>query len=201
MPKPRRVTLERSLCAVAGATLTALVASDSRAADSDAEPAMRNHFLFGGGVATTFFQGGTDGYFTEKGVAQSYGRVAYSYYLLRGLDVGGDLHFFTGYELLPAVSIRGYLPLGADDAVELGLSGHLGMLILERSPRTWLGWSTSAGPDVRVWISETVAVQLSGEAAYGTGSSSGRHEVPSDSFVKNDLFLALGGSLSLVWRH
>jgi len=175
-----------------------LLASESRAAEDVPEQPSHHRISMGAGGAVTYLQAGIDGHYTDS-YPRGSGRFAYAYRVVRGLELGGDLAFYTSPVVLPAASVRGYIPIGAGDAVELGLSGHVGMFIYPYLSHTWLGWSAWAGPDVRVWVSDAIAVQASGEAVLGSGSTPHDHNDPAEVYISDAFFAALGGSLSIVW--
>jgi hypothetical protein len=88
--------------------------------------------------------------------------------------------------------------IGSRDPVEAGDTAHVGGMIVFGSSHTWVGWSVTAGPDVHVWMSDDIGVQLSGEATMGAGYTS--KDGPENAYFNDAMFLVLGGSVGLLWR-
>lgn len=195
----RSFHLERTLCALAVATATFLAGSKSRAADTAAEEPAKHRIFLGAGPSAAYFQGGMDGHMERSGVFAS-GWAGYAYRIVRRLELGADVTVFPGEysAVFPGARIRGYLPVGSGDPVEIGLSGRVALSVLSTSSYTWIGYALSAGPDVRFWLSDDVGLELSGEATAGGGSTSAPES--SDYHSKSAGFVSLGGSASVLFR-
>lgn len=161
-----------------------------------------NRIGLGGGVGISYLQAGSDGHLTD-GYPRGGLRGSYAYRAVRHLEVGGLLdvlpasHYTVGSILVPAGSVRGYVPFGARDSIELGFRLELGLFALTSSRHTWVGPNFAGGPDVRVWLNRVVAVELMAEGVFAEGQPTGG--LP-DSYVSNAVFLKVGGVFSLLWR-
>ena len=128
---------ERILQFSAVLSLTVFFASESRATEGPTEPPKsevarlsRHRLSFGGGAAATYVTYGKDGYYQYTDGVAAIVRAGYAYRLVRGLEVGAGLGFYTDSLVFPAASVRAYLPLGNSDAVELGVWARPGMLLM-----------------------------------------------------------------------
>jgi hypothetical protein len=160
--------------------------SATAAADAPpkADPDAQGHRISGSlSPSLLFFELGGDGHLQEKMAIGLSSRLAYSYRLVRGFELGADVSYWflprsdrLAYGvLLPALALRPYLPLGADDRVELGIDVHAGAVIIGAMPGigTWTGWGVSGGPDVRAWLWPNWALELGVEISIGSGHNSG----------------------------
>jgi hypothetical protein len=127
-------------------------------------------------------------------------RGAYSYRMVTGLELGGDVGYWKGPHskgFMTTFRVRPYVPLKRD--VELAANFAFGVFMRPQSigtPRGWIGDAWSIGPEVRVWISQGVGVGGSIEASEGCvrGSPSSFGATPRDCFV------AVGVALGVVGR-
>jgi hypothetical protein len=191
---------------VAAATLFAV---ESSAADrDDAQPtaslpsvaATHKHRLtLGGGYETAIFNAGIDGHYNDS-FDRPNANFGYAYRGLRGAEMGVGVSNHSGSVWLLAPSIRGYIPIGSGDPVELGLSLRPSFMVASHFDHTWTGFALSAGPDVRVWVSDEIGLQLSGEGAVGGADTKRSRDNPNETYLSGSMFAMLGGSLSLVWR-
>jgi hypothetical protein len=191
----------RWLSIAAGFVAGALVASKSRAEDCAPEGRLQHRVALGAGYAAVYLNAGTDGHYTIEG-PRANGQLGYRYSPERGLEVGADFVLFSSPApvLLPAAMIGGHLPIGPRDVVEIGLSWHLGMMIVPYRSRTSTGWGTWAGIDVRVWATERFGVQIGGQAFAGKGSKPSAEDVQADPYLGTLGFLSAGGALSALMR-
>jgi hypothetical protein len=143
---------------------------------------------------------GSDGRDRDKS-PRAGARVLYAYRPVRGFEVGADLGFLVGKEVgvvvLPAGTARGFVGIGARDPVELGGTAHVGAMVLAGSSNTWMGWAVTAGPNVRIWVSDDIALQLAGEATLAVGYTS---QSADDPYATDAEFLMLAGSAGILWR-
>src|SRR5882724_4611329 len=127
LPHGAFMNFGRWLGFLAPLALTAAVASESRAAESEMlqpkvaptqgehaqveveppqlEPPSHHRLTFGAGFANTYFQGGIDGHYGDK-LQRGSGHVGYAYRFARGFEFGADVAFYTGFVVLPAASVR-----------------------------------------------------------------------------------------------
>ena len=173
-----------------------LVVADARAEECTPETRRAHRLSLGAGYSGVYFNGGTDGYYNVEGQRPS-GHLGYAYSPERGLEVGADLVIFSGPIFLPAGMIRGYVSIGARDIVELGLSWHVGALVASSGSRTWTGWGTWLGVDVRVWATERVGFQLAGHALVARGKKPTDDSSPPNPYLGDLGVLAAGGILSV----
>jgi hypothetical protein len=175
--------------------------AEAHAADCPPEERLRHRFAAGGGVAATYFNGGQDGHFHEE-VPRGSAQLGYAYSPERGLEGGADVVVFNGPVILAGGTLRGYVPIGARDIVELGIGAHFGFHLVRygSAPTTWTGWGAWAGPDVRVWATERFGFQLAGQAFVGWGSTSldgNRNEY----LQEKSAFIGLGGAFSVLLKN
>jgi hypothetical protein len=181
---------------------TFLVGSESQATDAGAEQPGKHRIFAGVGDSAVWFRGGHDGHMEESGLRLS-GSAGYAYQFVRRLELGGDVTVFPGrYSyVLPGVRVRGYLPIGSGDPVEIGLSGRIAVSVMSNLSYTWVGFGYSLGPDVRVWLSNNVGLQVSGEASANGGSTSGENtQEYYDYHTERAGLFFIGGSLSVLFR-
>jgi hypothetical protein len=184
-----------------GALTGALWASEVQAGDCPPEEPLRHRVALGGGAAATYFNGGQDGHYHEE-VWRGGAQVGYGYIVERGLEVGADLVVFNGPVILAGGTIRGYVPLGAHDVVELGLGLHVGLHVVSPSSTTWTGWGAWAGPDVRVWPTERFGFLLAGQAFVAQGTTSRDPQNPSHTYLnEKSAFLGLGAAFAVLMRN
>jgi hypothetical protein len=201
------MTLLRSVPFFATLAVTTLFAIEGAAADRDYAQTMatpsaieqthKHRFVLGGGYEKSYFSGGIDGHYDDK-LSLPSGHLGYAYRAVKGLEVGGDASFHSGMVLLLAPSVRGYLSIGEGDPVEVGLTARPSFLIAWGYSRTWTGPALSLGPDVRIWMSDNVGLDLAGEAIAGGGST---EKEPDNPYLRDAAFLAWGGSVSFVFRN
>ena len=104
-------------------------------------------------------------------------RAAYTYRLVKGFEFGGNLSYWTSEgsginAFLPSAHIRPFIPIA--DVVEIGLTARAGVCIWPQSGQgtgAWVGPALSAGPDVRVWLTRDLGLEIAGDVtiAGGTG--------------------------------
>ena len=175
----------------------ALVVSTSRAEDCAPETRLPHRVAVGAGYSGVYFNGGSDGHNQREGPLGS-GQAGYAYSPERGLEVGADVVVFSGPIFLTAATLRGYVPIGARDVVELGLSGHFGLMTVRYAGRTSVGLGIWGGVDVRVWVTERFGLQAAGQGFVAKGETP-RHD--SNAHINDAALLALGGSLSVLMRN
>jgi hypothetical protein len=167
-----------------------LVASTVGAEEREAERKQPHRLSLGGGLAAAYFSRCREGRCggDEKGI-QGSAVVGYGYQVARSIELGGNVTLFSGCPVcvLPTASVRGYTAFGVDDVVELGLNGRLGMFVALHESGPFVGLGMSLGPDIRVWVSDHLGMQISGEGTLGGSDGA--------------VLLALGGSLAAVWRN
>lgn len=173
----------------------------------------RLRLALGGGVATTFVD--DDGHWKDSGVTWSLS-AGYAYRALPHLELQAGLSL-SGFfypdptELrqtivLPRFGVRPYL--GAK-SVEVGLGVGIGAYVLVLSnappasgppeagrPLGYLGFHVYFAPDVRVWVSRRVALEIGVEGVFGRAndqSSMGGWYLRRDSMLVSG-----GGSVGVV---
>jgi hypothetical protein len=115
-------------------------------------------------------------------VAESLGslRAGYAYRLLSFFEAGADLSYWTTMSrssiqaAIPSAVIRPFLPFGS--RVEVGVTGRAGVLLWPQTgvgTGAWIGPAFSGGPDVRVWIDDSVGLLVSGDATIASGTGPG----------------------------
>jgi hypothetical protein len=202
------MTLLRSVPFLGSLAVATLFAIESSAADRETapttpsptaiEPTHKHRLVLGAGYENSWFHGGADGHYDDT-FSRPGGHVGYAYRFVKGFELGGDVSFHSGMVILLAPSIRGYFTIGSGDPVEVGFTARPSLLVASGYSHTWIGPALSFGPDVRVWVSDDIGLQLSGEALGGHGSTD---KSPDEVYLHDDAgFLAYGGSLSIVWRN
>lgn len=185
-----RILIERFSFAFAGPfaciqALSLLLPAPARAgeaADGSVEPgptvAERRHRVsFSLGYAAVDGNKDIEG---DHRIARNAGnlRAGYAYRPLAWFEAGADLAYWTTatssaiQAAIPSLVIRPFVPIG--EHVEIGLSGRVGAVLWPQTDAgtgVWIGPAFSAGPDVRVWITDVVGLTLGGDvtAAHGTG--------------------------------
>ena len=157
-------------------TALLLLLTGPRASRADGSAEKDHRLAFGGGYAPLSYASSqnVDDEARRNKNPTGHVRVGYTYRAVRGLEVGGAVTTaFTGFGalLMPAGSLGGFVTFGEQTAVELGTAVRLGALMAPS--RMDLGWSLSAGPEVRVWPTPSVGFVLGGSASLAKASSNG----------------------------
>lgn len=162
----------------------------------------RHRLMFGGGVAHSSYAAGYGFYTDKEGATKSAVHLGYAYRPVRGFELGGEVRLIGAVDVfLPSLTVRGFGAVAGEHA-ELGLSARPGMMVLHVVTRgdqadTWVGPAIAFGPDLRVWPSRNIGVQLSADVTFGTGV--GSHD-PRGERSDSVFFSALGASLAIVLR-
>lgn len=191
--------------------MTAVVAvivlvARSASADTD-DPRHRVGVATSLGPSLMFTALGGDGRYQEKWAFGLALRLAYGYRLVRGFEIGANASYWylpredveSSYEVfMPALALRPYLPLGTNDAVELGFDVHAGGAFIHITPSrgTWTGFAAAGGPDARVWLGSRYALQVGLELAIASGHNPEPQSFQNESGAAG----ALGFWLSLLAR-
>ena len=137
----------------------------------------------------------------QQGTKQEFPfRGAYAYRVLTGLELGGGVGYWGGpytKGFMPTFRVRPYL--SPSDDVELGAHVAVGMFLRPSgagTPRGWLGEAWSIGPDVTVWLSRGVGMEVAIDASEGCV----RGAPSSFGVTVPDCFVAIGLELGVVGR-
>lgn len=140
-----------------------------------------NRIGLGLGVIGVMAVAGNDGIY-EAGHSELVLKAQYAYRPARFVEVGVDANYWfinpttrsTWHFFMPGLRVRPYVDLDKARTIELGVSLHAYVLLLQMTsePGTWSGWGLGIGPDVRKWLTSNFGVECGLMAAIGDGHNS-----------------------------